>query len=323
MNVTSVRSTTRFVRLARARRRARGRARDVGERDLAARRRRRSCPVRRSVGSAPAPATRGGARRARCPSAPRTGRRGTGPSRPGPRASTIGRSGSSKPGPVVEHAQVHAVARRAAARPRPCRPRRRCGGRRWPPARWPAAAGPRRALAELGASGASASATSCAAARRGRRSARTRAAAAATCSARQAMSSRGLPSAFATAVRSRCSTTARGPSAALLGDERGEVVLGQDAARRGRLAHAVGVEDEQVAGAELGRDLGQLGPLDDAERRADVAERRGAAAGAGEDRERVAGGRRARSARRPRCSSSAGERDGDEAGRAAGAAARR
>ena len=47
-----------------------------------------------------------------------------------------------------------------------------------------------------------------------RRSDRRPAAAVVTCTARQAMSSRGLPPASATAVDSRCSTTARGPSAA-------------------------------------------------------------------------------------------------------------
>ena len=101
--------------------------------------------------------------------------------------------------PVVEHAQVHAVAGRAAAGPRPCPGDAgvadgvgdQLGGQQ--------AQVLRGALAELGASGASAAATSRAACRvAGKRSGPARGGA--TCTARQAMSSRGLPSAIATAV---------------------------------------------------------------------------------------------------------------------------
>ncbi len=129
------------------------------------------------------------------------------------------------------------------------------------------------------------------------------------------MSSRGAPSAFSTAVRSRCSTTARGPSAAFSATSAARSCSLRMQARRGGLAHAVGVEDEQVAGLQRGRDLGQLGALDDAERRADVADRRRACRPRG--RGSGAGARRwrARAGRLSAVSSTRGERGGDEARR--------
>ena len=305
MNVTSVRSTTRCCARRRARRPSR-RFRSatfenvtspVDRDDL----RRHAHAPGRHCSTPPVRATRGGALHVRCPSAARTGRPGTAPSRP------------ARPAP-----------RSAAPAPR-SRGRRpaRSGGR----CRRPAAAGPRpspratpvwrtalatssvassrRSWAVRGPSasdtGSSAAATSRAACSvAGKRSETTRGGV--TCSARQAMSSRGCPAAISTAVRSRCSTTASGPSAARLGDQLGQLGLGQQPARRGGLADAVGVEREQVAGAELGADLGQLRVLDDPQRRADLAERassrrrRGPGSAAGVRRSRPRSGRRSRSA---------------------------
>ena len=135
------------------------------------------------------------------------------PQPPGPSGVSIGRSGSSKPGPSSTTLRC-TTSPRAAPRPRPVPPPRRVADRRWRPARWPAAAGPSRCARQ-------------ARARSGRARPRARARLSGvaakrsetrlggvTRSARQAMSSRGLPPALLTAVRSRCSTTARGPSAA-------------------------------------------------------------------------------------------------------------
>ena len=70
---------------------------------------------------APAPATRGGARRARCPSATAHWSTRYSPQPPGPSGVASGRCGGSKPGPSSVTLRCTMSARRAAARSRPCR----------------------------------------------------------------------------------------------------------------------------------------------------------------------------------------------------------
>ena len=153
------------------------------------------------IAHAPVRATRGGALHVRCPSARAHWSTRYSPQPPGPSGASTGRSGSSKPGPVVEHAEVHDVVREPQLDLDRALRRRRCGGRRWRPARWPAAAGPgpcagrarrRPAPARRRRRGRRAVVA-------GKRSDTTRGGV--TCSARQAMSSRGVPAAISTAVR--------------------------------------------------------------------------------------------------------------------------